>query len=122
MGIQQFKAGFKVLLGVLLIAPAMCVAEIPDLPYRVPSPDTGEAIFTKWCMPCHGRGTIYPGTAALAAKYNGAVPGALQDRRDLTPEFVRHFVRNGISVMPHFRETEIDEGSLNKLIGYLVKK
>lgn len=82
----------------------------------------GQKVFEKWCMPCHGKGDHYPGTVALEARYKGAVPGALQERVDLTPELVKYFVRNGISVMPFFRKTEISDTELDALARYLQKQ
>ncbi|WPN49662.1 MULTISPECIES: c-type cytochrome [unclassified Pseudomonas] len=82
----------------------------------------GKQVFEKWCMPCHGKGTEYPGTLALDARYKGAVPAALEDRADLTPPLVKYFVRNGISVMPFFRKTEISDSELDALAHYLQKQ
>ena len=82
----------------------------------------GKQVFEKWCMPCHGNGTEYPGTLALNARYKGAVPAALEDRVDLMPPLVKYFVRNGISVMPFFRKTEISDTELDALARYLQKQ
>ncbi len=79
----------------------------------------GDVVFQKWCLPCHGDGTNYPGTVALAAKYEGAIPPVLEHRSDLTPEVVRFFVRNGISIMPFFRKTEISDAELDTIAAYL---
>jgi mono/diheme cytochrome c family protein len=79
----------------------------------------GKLIYEKWCAPCHSRGEVYPGTTALDARYKGAVPASLEDRSDLSPELVKYFVRNGISVMPFFRKTEINDIELDSLARYL---
>lgn len=79
----------------------------------------GKQVFDKWCMPCHGKGTDYPGTIALEARYKGAVPAALEERKDLAPAMVTYLVRNGISVMPFFRKTEISDSELDALTRYL---
>jgi mono/diheme cytochrome c family protein len=81
--------------------------------------DRGKAVYEYWCDTCHGEGDAYPGTVALSVKYGGAVPGELEQRTDLTPEFVKTFVRNGISVMPFFRKTEISDSDLDALAQYL---
>jgi len=81
----------------------------------------GKLVYEKWCAPCHSRGDVYPGTSALDARYKGAIPASLEERSDLSPELVRYFVRNGISVMPFFRKTEINDIELNALAGYLTK-
>jgi mono/diheme cytochrome c family protein len=45
----------------------------------------------------------------------------LEERTDLTPDTVRHFVRNGVSVMPFFRKTEISDAELEALAAYLAR-
>ncbi|WP_372731402.1 cytochrome c [Novosphingobium sp.] len=86
------------------------------------SPESGAAVFQRWCVQCHGRGARSPGTASLAAKYGQDMPAALEDRTDLTPELVANFVRNGVSVMPLFRKTEITDKELAALGSYLAQK
>ena len=62
-------------------------------------------MFNNWCSACHSRGPQNaPGTASLQVKYQGSVPAALEDRRDLTPEVVKVFVRNGVAMMAPFRK------------------
>lgn len=80
----------------------------------------GEAVFMKWCAPCHSDGPGMPGTQALEAKYGGAVPAVLTRRTDLTAEAIAAFVRNGVSVMPFFRKTEISDDDLAALAAYVV--
>jgi len=80
----------------------------------------GEAVFTKWCAPCHSPGPGMPGTQALAAKYGGTLPAVLTERTDLTPEAIGVFVRNGVTVMPFFRKTEISDEDLAALAAYVV--
>jgi mono/diheme cytochrome c family protein len=79
----------------------------------------GEEIFVYWCQPCHGPEPIKPGTAALAAKYQGTIPAPLTERSNLTPEFVKLMVRQGLSMMPFFRPTEISNADLDALAAYL---
>ncbi|AMO76087.1 c-type cytochrome [Pseudomonas citronellolis] len=102
-----------ILLGVYL-APSLGAWAAEDV--------QGKQVFEKWCLPCHGKGTQYPGTLALEARYKGTVPGPLQERTDLTPELVKYFVRHGISVMPFFRKTEISDTELEALGRYLQKQ
>lgn len=84
------------------------------------SPARGEQVFGYWCAPCHSAGPGMPGTQALQAKYGGKLPALLLQRSDLTPQIVAYFVRNGISVMPPFRKTEIGDGDLRALAVYIV--
>jgi mono/diheme cytochrome c family protein len=79
----------------------------------------GKAVFDKWCAPCHGDGPGMPGTTALQALYKGAKPALLEQRTDLVPELTKSFVRNGVSVMPFFRKTEISDAELEALAAYL---
>lgn len=83
----------------------------------------GEAVYELWCAPCHAADPRkHPGTAALQVLYQGEKPAVLTERRDLTPELIRTFVRNGVSIMPFFRETEISEADLDALGAWLSKR
>jgi mono/diheme cytochrome c family protein len=77
--------------------------------------------YQKFCSVCHGEGVGKPGTLALQAKYKGAVPALLDKRTDLTAAFVKTTVRNGISVMPFFRKTEISDADLDAIAAYLTR-
>lgn len=81
--------------------------------------EQGNELYQYWCASCHAPGPGHPGTQALEARYGGAMPAVLEDRDNLTPEFVAVFVRNGISVMPFFRKTEINDGELAAIGAYL---
>lgn len=78
----------------------------------------GADIFARNCIMCHGRGMEHPGTAALTYLY-GKGKGALEDRDNLTPDFVRFFVRNGRGLMPGFRAGELNDTELKVLAAYL---
>lgn len=62
-----------------------------------------------------------PGTTALVAEYKGALPGLLEERTDLTPQLIRFFVRNGVSIMPFFRKTEVSDEDLDAMVVYLTR-
>lgn len=86
--------------------------------------DLGERVFNRWCLDCHGSEKGYygdglPGTDALAAKYQGKLPSLLTERTDLTADSIRYYVRNGVSIMPFFRQTEISDKELNALSSFL---
>jgi mono/diheme cytochrome c family protein len=89
--------------------------------------EQGRKLYTYWCATCHGAGVgaegraQLPGTAALQEKYQGDPPALLEDRTDLTPEAVTLFVRNGISVMPFFRKTEISDEEMAAINAYLTR-
>ena len=100
------------LAALIICGPGM--AAEPSDPYAA-----GRAVYTKWCAPCHDPGVIHPGTNALTVKYQGVKSGVLLEWKDLPPEIVRHLVRNGISVMPQFRKTEISDADLDALAKFL---
>ncbi|HET8697277.1 MAG TPA: cytochrome c [Gammaproteobacteria bacterium] len=106
--------------GALAAAGAALALASGALAQQTAEPD-GKAVFTKWCQPCHGDGPGKPGTAALQALYKGAKPALLEQRTDLAPEVTKTFVRNGVSVMPFFRKTEISDAELDALAAYLAK-
>lgn len=84
--------------------------------------DRGKQVFQYWCAPCHAPGPRHPGTQALDALYKGAKPAPLEQRTDLVPDLTRQFVRNGVSVMPPFRKTEISDTELAALAAYLAPR
>jgi mono/diheme cytochrome c family protein len=85
--------------------------------------ERGAAVFNNWCSACHSRGPQNaPGTTSLQNKYRGEIPAALEDRKDLTPELVRFFVRNGVATMPQFRKTEVGDADLDALAAYLTRQ
>lgn len=81
----------------------------------------GYVQYQDYCSMCHGEGVGKPGTMALQAKYKGAEPALLEKRTDLTPELIKTYVRNGISVMPIFRKTEISDADLDAIAAYLTR-
>ena len=85
--------------------------------------ERGKAVFNNWCSACHSRGPQNaPGTTSLQAKYQGSVPAALEDRRDLTPDLVKFFVRNGVAMMAPLRKTEVSDADLEALAAYLTQR
>lgn len=84
--------------------------------------EQGHAVFQRWCEPCHGRAPHMGATASLTVKYKGKLPGALEDRKDLTPVAVKTFVRQGVFSMAPFRKTEISDADLDALAAYLTAK
>jgi mono/diheme cytochrome c family protein len=81
----------------------------------------GYVQFQNYCSMCHGEGAGQPGTMALQAKYKGAQPALLSQRTDLTPQLIKLYVRNGISIMPIFRKTEISDADLDLIADYLTR-
>ncbi len=83
--------------------------------------NAGQEVFNRNCAACHADGVKFAGTMALAAKYEGAIPAALEQRTDLTSDVVRYFVRNGVSIMPGYRKSQITDKELDELALYLSK-
>jgi len=89
--------------------------------------ERGKQVYQYWCATCHGAGIgangvqYLPGTNALRAKYKGEKPALLEERTDLTPELVKFFVRNGVSIMPQFRKVEVDDADLDAIAAYLAR-
>lgn len=83
----------------------------------------GKQVYELWCAPCHAPGPRkHPGTAALQVLYKGEKPAVLLERLDLTPEVVSFYVRNGVSIMPFFRKTEISDKDLADLAAYMTRR
>ena len=84
----------------------------------------GRALYQTWCATCHSAGDGMPGTAALKAKYKNqpAISAVLTDRTNLTPASIKFFVRNGVSVMPFFRKTEIGDADLEAMALFLTRR
>jgi hypothetical protein len=55
------------------------------------------------------------------AKYQGTLPALLEERTDMSPELIRTFVRNGITIMLFFRKTEVSDTDLDALVTYLTR-
>jgi mono/diheme cytochrome c family protein len=111
--------------GLLLLVLGQAPSAQDGNPATEPSADEliqrGDDMYQYWCATCHGAGPGHPGTAALAAKYNGERPALLEERTDLTPQAVRFFVRTGISIMPFFRKTEVSDADLDAIAEYLTR-
>ena len=97
-----------------------------------PREQRGREVFQQRCAACHnaipkdGIGPPYlppmAGTQALQARYKGAKPAELEQRTDLTADFVKAIVRSGLNSMPFFRPTELSDDDLSALGAYLTRK
>ena len=83
--------------------------------------ERGKEIYDAWCGICHGEANHSSGggTQALQALYKGAIPAKLEDRTDLSAEYIALLVRQGRYGMPNFRLTEIGKQDLADVIAYL---
>lgn len=90
----------------------------PDDPARPAL--TGKQIFDAQCVHCHGAAEDRPGTFQLAAT-RGEGYAVLEEREDLTSDYVKYIVRHGLNGMPPFKPTVITDEELDTLAGYLAK-
>lgn len=124
------RALLTMLVAALICAPAMAKDKthtaqraVPGAGWAaVPVPgSSGKATYERYCLECHGAGPEHPGTQALAAKYKGKLPDRLDQRKDLTADFVISTVRHGVSIMPAERKTEIGDAELKAIANYLAR-
>lgn len=109
------NARVRLWLGLLSLVAVLHPAQAQEA-----DPVAGKVVFDDWCRPCHDvEPRKHPGTAALQFLYKGEKPAALELRLDLTPDIVSYYVRTGVSIMPFFRKTEIDDQELRDLGAYL---
>jgi (+)-pinoresinol hydroxylase len=85
-----------------------------------PAQPPGKASFDKHCAECHAPGPGHPGTQRLAWS-RGERFALLEQRKDLSADYVRAIVRRGLFEMPPFRPTEISDRELDELSNYLAK-
>ena len=109
-------------------APAATAGNQPPI-YWSPTPivakpgdPPGYALFQRACTVCHGSGPAKPGSRALAVKYKGSLPALLEERTDLKAPYIKQVVRQGLTVMPLFRKTELSDTDLDAITAYLTRK
>ncbi|MGX1186396.1 mono/diheme cytochrome c family protein [Pseudomonas sp. F-14 TE3623] len=99
--------------------PMILMVSLLPLTIQAGSVLDGKALYDHWCAACHAPGPGHPGTQALKALYQDALPAALEQRESLVPDVIEYVVRNGRSTMPSFRKTEINDEQLNAIGAYL---
>jgi mono/diheme cytochrome c family protein len=104
--------------GVLVALTSIAQAAEPAA--KAPAP-SGQAVYEHWCAPCHAPGPGHPGTQSLQIKYGGKAPAVLLERKDLSPQAVATFVRQGVLLMAPFRKTEVSDAELAALSAYVAK-
>lgn len=103
-----------------LIAIAVLITFSAAWPQET-SDDPGKVVYDKWCTPCHGDGPGKPGTMVLRQRYGDSLPALLEERTDMTSEYLETFVREGVGVMAQFRKTEITDAELAAMTAYLLR-
>jgi mono/diheme cytochrome c family protein len=101
-----------------LAVVALLLAGTP--PVHSGGQSTGKEVFNQNCIHCHAPGREHPGTLQLGLT-RGADRAVLEERTDLTAEYVRHIVRHGIKAMPAFVPSQITDDQLNALTDYLTR-
>lgn len=80
----------------------------------------GQRIFARHCAHCHAPGLGHPGTLQLG-ETRGEEFSVLEERGDLTADYVRDIVRRGLNAMPPFKGSVITDDDLAALATYLVE-
>ena len=105
-----FNACRAVLAGALLVSL---------LPSPAPAEDSaGKALFHARCGVCHEAGPGHAGTMRLA-EARGPGAAVIEQRTDLTADYIRAVVRKGLIEMPPWRQTELSDAELAQIIAYL---
>lgn len=100
---------------------AAAIALVPASAALAADPVNGEAKFNLWCVACHGAGPGHPGTQALQKAYadDPSMPAEIALRTDLDADIIEHFIRNGTSIMPFFRKTELSDSDIADIAAYI---
>jgi mono/diheme cytochrome c family protein len=114
-------AGGRSVLALILFAAGLQWPAATALAAAPATEEEGAKVYARWCVHCHAAGRGNPGTQSLQVKYAGRLPAVLLDRTDLTAEAITVFVRQGVLSMPPFRKTEITDGELAALAGWMAR-
>ena len=96
----------------LLLAPLLLLPFAAAVP-AAPGLD-GKALFQEKCAMCHAK--VGMGTGLLARRVQ---PALLEERTDLTPDFVIQAARAGIGNMPAIPRGEASDAQLRAIAEYL---
>lgn len=77
-----------------------------------------EATFLARCQYCHV--ALGPGTITLSKRL-GPEHGMLADRTDLSKDYVKAVVRNGLNTMPAITRVEVSDDELERIADYLTR-
>ena len=104
------------------VLPPMEKAQGPDVTSdstRLAAAQNGERLFLRRCGVCHLEGGM--GTQILARRVP-PIQAKLQDRVDLTPDFVIRTARNGTGAMPRISRVEATDAELAAIAAYLSRR
>lgn len=100
----------------LSASAALLAATVPALAADL----SGQEVFDRHCVHCHGPGNEGAGTLQLA-RTRGADKALLTERTDLRPEYIQYIVRHGLKAMPAFVPSDLTDAELEALNDYLTK-
>ncbi len=78
----------------------------------------GEATYELYCSGCHNPGEGHAGTMKLKL-LKGEENSVILARPDLSADYIRYVVRDGLMEMAPFRPTDINDQDLDSLIAYI---
>jgi mono/diheme cytochrome c family protein len=82
--------------------------------------DEGRRAYEKHCAECHADEVGRPGTQQLGWT-RGEALAVLEERTDLSAEYIRAVVRNGLFEMTPFFPSELPDAELDALAEYLTR-
>ncbi len=102
----------------LSLLPVVLISSLPASGLAME--DLGKAVYERHCSHCHAPGPDHPGTLQLSVT-RGEAFSVLEQRSDLTPDYIKAIVRHGLRTMPGFKPTTLTHQQLDALAGYLGK-
>lgn len=94
--------------------------QIEAATFGIKSGNPGERLFGRECAFCHvGKNT---GTVMLQQRLPEGTPAQLHERRDLTADYVKAVVRQGMVNMPPLSRVELSDAELEQIAGYLARE
>lgn len=99
-------------------ASAQKPASVPPSERTPVALNTGEELFTHYCIQCHGEGEGKPGANMLEQKH-GKEKRIIKGRDDLPAIYITTVIRNGLIEMAPFRFTEISDAQLELIAEYV---
>lgn len=100
------------------MASAQKPASVPPGERTPVALNTGEELFTHYCIQCHGEGEGKPGANMLEQKH-GKEKRIIKGRSDLPAIYIKTVIRNGLLEMAPFRFTEISDEQLDLVADYV---
>ena len=83
--------------------------------------EVGQQKYDLLCAGCHNPGDGHAGTMKLKL-VKGEENSVILARTDLSAEYIRFVVRDGLLEMAPFRPTDIDDGDLDSLAAYILSR